>query len=180
MTKPGPAGSVTIDDALQSSIASARGIGPKRASALSRRNIAVLYDALLHLPYRYVDWRDRHSVAQLQPGMDAVIEGRLERLALRPRRYGNLRSASSAWLVDSSNRRIRIVWFNLPSYTQFPVGEPVLLIGKVSSAADGSLEVVHPEVHRIASGEVPPIRAVYSLPEEVSQRLFASVVSDAR
>jgi ATP-dependent DNA helicase RecG len=168
-----------FDAVLQNSIGSARGIGPKRATALRERNIAAFGDALLHLPYRYIDLRQRHSVASLQAGMDAVIEGRLEGLAVRPRRYGNFRSASSARLVDSSNRRIRIVWFNLPSYTQFPVGEPVLIIGKVSSAADGSLEIVHPEVHRIASGEVPPIRAVYSLPEEVPQRLFASVVSEA-
>jgi len=184
-TPQGIAGSVKTSqnqpaktEALQNSIASARGIGPKRASALRERSIATFADALLHLPYRYVDLRERHSVADLQPGMDALIEGRLEGLTVRPRRYGNFRSASSARLVDSDNRRIRIVWFNLPAYTQFPVGEPVLLCGKVTTAADGSLEIVHPEVHRIASGELPPIRAVYSLPEEVPQRLFAAVVSE--
>jgi ATP-dependent DNA helicase RecG len=167
------------DGVLQGSIASVRGIGPKRAVALRKRNIVTLDDALLHLPYRYIDLRERHSIANLQRDMDAVIEGRLEALALRPRRYGSFRSASSARLVDSDNRRIRIVWFNLPAYTQFPVGERVLLCGKVTSAADGTLEIVHPEVHRIASGELPPIRAVYSLPEEVPQRLFASVVTEA-
>ncbi len=164
---------------LQSSIALARGIGPKRAIALRERNITSFADALLHLPYRYIDLRERHSVANLQAGMDAVIEGRLENLNVRPRRYGNFRSASSARLVDSNNRRIKIVWFNLPAYTQFPVGEPILLIGKVTDAADGTLEIVHPEVHRMASGDVPPIRAVYSLPEEVPQRLFASVVNES-
>jgi ATP-dependent DNA helicase RecG len=34
-------------------------------------------------------------------------------------------------------------------------------------------------VHRIAGGEIPPIRPVYSLPAEVPQRLFASVVNEA-
>ena len=107
-----------------------------------------------------------------------MLEGRLEGLSIRPRGYGNFRSASSARLVDANNRRIRVVWFNLPAYTQFPTGEPILLYGKVGSGADGTLEIVHPEVHRIASVELPPIRPVYSLPEEVPQRLFASVVSE--
>jgi len=167
------------EGALQTSIASARGIGPKRAAALRERRIETFVDAVLHLPYRYVDMRERHTIANLQLGMDALLEGRLDGLSIRPRRYGNFRSASSARLVDASNRRIRVVWFNLPAYTQFPTGEPVLLYGKVGSATDGTLEIVHPEVHRIASVDLPPIRPVYSLPEEVPQRLFASVVGDA-
>jgi RecG wedge domain len=146
--------------ALQSSISIADGIGPKRAAALHERNIDTFYDALLHLPYRYIDLRQRNSVANLRPEMDAVIEGRLEGLNLRPRRYGNFRSASSARLVDSTNRRIKVVWFNLPSYTQFPVGEPVLLCGKVTVGNDGALQLTHPEVHRLTGGEVPPIRPV--------------------
>jgi ATP-dependent DNA helicase RecG len=164
---------------LQSSIANVKGIGPKKAVALRERGIDILVDALLHLPYRYIDMRVRSNVADLEPGLDAVVEGRLEGLNLRPRRYGNFRSASSGKLVDSTNRRVKIVWFNLPSYTQFPIGEPVLLYGKVTIGTDGALELVHPEVHRIAGGQVPPIRAVYSLPKEVSQRLFAAVVSEA-
>jgi ATP-dependent DNA helicase RecG len=165
-------------ETLQNGIVAARGIGPKRSIALRKRNIVSFADALLHLPYRYLDLRERHNLADLQPGMDALIEGRLEGLAVRPRKYGNFRSASSARLVDANNRRIRIVWFNLPAYTQFPVGEPILLLGKVTSSADGSLEIVPPEIHRIANGELPPIRAVYSLPEEVPQRLFAAVVGE--
>jgi len=163
---------------LQSSISIAGGIGPKRAAALHERNIDTFSDALLHLPYHYIDLRQRNSVANLRPEMDAVIEGRLEGLNLRPRRYGNFRSASSARLVDSTNRRIKVVWFNLPSYTQFPVGEPVLLCGKVTVGNDGALQLTHPEVHRLAGGEVPPIRPVYSLPKEVPQRPFFSAVSE--
>lgn len=164
---------------MQDSIISARGIGAKRAAALRQRHIATFAAALLHLPYRYVDMRERHCIANLQPGMDALLEGRLEALSLRPRRYGNFRSASTARLADADNRQIRVVWFNLPAYAQFPAGERVLLYGKVGSAADGTLEIVHPEVHRIANVESLPIRPVYSLPDEVPQRLFAAVISDA-
>jgi ATP-dependent DNA helicase RecG len=164
---------------LQTGIALAHGIGPKRAVALQGRNIATLLDALLHLPYRYVDLRQRNNIAELRPGMDAFVEGHLESVNIRPRRYGNFRSASSARLVDTTNRKIKIVWFNLPAYTQFPVGEPVLVCGKVTVGSDGSIELVHPEINRLSGGEVPPIRPVYSLPKEVPQRLFATVVTSA-
>ena len=163
---------------MQDSIALAGGIGPKRAAALHKRNIDTFVDALLHLPYRYIDLRQRQNVADLRAEMDAVVAGRLEGLNLRPRRYSNFHSASSARLVDAAKRSIKVVWFNLPSYTQFPVGEPVLLCGRVTVGKDGTLQLSHPEVHRLAGGEVPPIRPVYSLPKEVPQRSFFSAVSE--
>jgi ATP-dependent DNA helicase RecG len=163
---------------MQDSIALAGGIGPKRAAALHKRNIDTFVDALLHLPYRYIDLRQRQNVADLRPEMDAVVAGRLEGLNLRPRRYVNFHSASSAKLVDAAKRSIKVVWFNLPSYTQFPVGEPVLLCGRVTVGKDGALQLSHPEVHRLAGAEVPPIRPVYSLPKEVPQRSFFSAVSE--
>jgi ATP-dependent DNA helicase RecG len=163
---------------LQDSIALASGIGPKRAAALHKRNIDTFVDALVHLPYRYIDLRQRQDIADLRPEMDAVVAGRLEGLNLRPRRYGNFHSASSAKLVDAAKRSIKVVWFNLPSYTQFPVGEPVLLCGRVTVGKDGTLQFSHPEVHRLAGGELPPIRPVYSLPKEVPQRSFFSAVSE--
>jgi ATP-dependent DNA helicase RecG len=171
--------SPSVMGALRTAIASVVGIGPKRAVALQSRNIATLADAILHLPYRYVDLRNRNIIAELRPGTDAIVEGRLESVNIRPRRYGNFRSASSARLVDAENRKIKIVWFNLPAYTQFPIGEPVLVCGKVTVGSDGAIELVHPEINRLSGGEVPPIRPVYSLPKEVPQRLFATVVTTA-
>jgi ATP-dependent DNA helicase RecG len=44
---------------------------------------------------------------------------------------------------------------------------------------NGVLELVHPEIYRLRSAAAPNIRPIYSLPTEVPQRLFASIVGQA-
>lgn len=156
-------------------IAAAEGIGPKRADALRRRGIATFGDAVLHLPYRYRDLRRRDRVAALHAGMDTVIEGQLEQFKHRPLRGSRLRSLASAILRDGERRVIDLAWFNLPTYVQFPLNQPILIAGRVSVGTRGTLQIVQPEIFR--NGAPPlPIEPVYSLPHEVQQRLYATIV----
>ena len=161
-------------------IVRARGVGPKRAAMLRERGIATLHDAFAHLPVRYIDMRVRQMIADLQPETDAIVEGRLENLTIKPRRFRSFKALSSARLSDAANDTIRVVWFNLPAYARFPVGEAVLIRGRVALDTSGKLQIVHPEVHPLAETVVAPIRPVYRLPPEVPQRLFASIVAEAR
>ena len=156
------------------------GIGPKRAAALADRGIRTIADALLHLPSRYHDWRVRTPIPNLQPGMTVVVEGVLEALAERPMPGARWRHLVSGWL-RSPEGRVRVVWFNLPSYMRgrFGIGEPVLAYGKVAVSADGSIEIPHPEIHPLKNGDPPPIHSVYRLPEQVPQRLFAGLIARA-
>jgi ATP-dependent DNA helicase RecG len=158
-------------------IANTPGIGPKRSEALRQRNIATLADALMHLPNRYVDLRKRDSIANLRGGDFAVVEGKLASVSSRPSRAMRWRRITTALLTDDRGGRLRVVWFNLRGDGRMPVDEPLLLSGSVSAAKDGSLELVHPEVHRLRGGAAPAVRPVYGLPAEVSQRVFASAVN---
>jgi ATP-dependent DNA helicase RecG len=153
----------------------AEGIGPKRAEALRRREVATFGDAALHLPYRYKDLRRRDRIADLHPGVDAVIEGQLESFKQRPLRSSRIRSLASALMRDHEGRVIDVTWFNLPSYVRFPVNQPILLSGRISLGTRGKLQIVHPEVYRSADAMVP-LEPVYSLPSEVPERLFSGVV----
>ncbi len=166
-------------DPLAAELATVRGVGPKRAAALRNRGLATLADALAYLPRRYLDLRRRDRLDQLREGMDAIVEGRLEGLTIRARRFGNFRAASRGWLRASAGGRIRVVWFNLPAYAEFPLGEPVLLAGRVAVAPEGGLQLVHPEVHRLAAAEPPAIRPIYALPTGISRRLFGEIVDHA-
>lgn len=166
-------------DPLAAGLATVRGVGPKRAEALRNRGLATLADALAYLPRRYLDLRRRDRLDQLREGMDAIVEGWLEGLTIRARRFGNFRAASHGWLRDSAGGRIRVVWFNLPAYTEFPIGEPVLLAGRVAGAPEGGLQLVHPEVHRLAAAEPPAIRSIYALPAGIPRRLFGEIVDQA-
>ena len=154
------------------------GVGPRRSAALRARQIATLADALIHLPYRYEDLRRRDEVTTLRAGTTAVVEGALQNVADRamPGRWS--RRMATAFLRQSSGKGIRVVWFNLRS-GNLPAGEPLVLSGRVTSAPNGTLELVHPEIYRLRDGAAPAIRPIYSLPAEISQRLFTSMIGQA-
>jgi len=68
---------------LKTPIASMAGIGPKRAEALNAKGIITVEDLRFHLPARCQDWRDRRTIAQLEPGTIAVVQGTLAGLSDR-------------------------------------------------------------------------------------------------
>lgn len=84
---------------------------------------------------------------------------------------------TTAVLKDARGDRIPVTWFNLHGGGRMPVGVPILLSGSVSAGKDGKAELVHPEICRLDGERPPPIRPIYGLPPEVSQRVFAAVVA---
>lgn len=159
-------------------VATMTGIGPKRAAALAERGIETAADLVFHLPARYQDWRIRTAMPALKPGMSVVVEGDLSAITERPMPGARWRRLATGWL-SAKQKRIRLVWFNLPSYMRgyIPGGERVLACGRVSLAPGGGLEIVHPEIHALAAGDPRPIRPVYRLPAIVGQRLFVNLVA---
>jgi len=172
-----PSKSTSVALGLLTPLEAMPGIGPKRARALADRGITTLADALLHLPSRYQDWRVRTAISQLQPGVTAVVEGVLEGIAERPMPGLRGRHLVSGWL-RAPDGRVRVVWFNLPSYMRgrFASGAHVLAYGKAALSPEGLLEIPHPELHPLGDGTLPAIHPVYRLPEPVPQRLFAGVI----
>ena len=165
---------------IDTAVALMPGIGPKRAAALEARGIVTAGDLVFHLPVRYQDWRERSSAKDLRPGNVVVIEGNLGKISERPMRGSRWRRLASGWL-EVSGRQIRVVWFNLPAYMRgyLPGGERVLVRGRVAAGADGGIEIVQPELHRLSDGDPKAIRPVYRLPSIVGQRLLASLVARA-
>jgi ATP-dependent DNA helicase RecG len=164
---------------LDAGLTAVAGVGPKRHEALKARGLETFADALLHLPYRYEDLRRRDRIADLREGMIAVIEGSLRDLKARPMRGMRWRRMTTATLTDAARGAIRVAWFNLYGDGRMPVGEPLLLYGRVTVGTGGVLEMLHPEVYRIKTAAPPAIRPIYSLPPEIPQRLFAAIVTEA-
>jgi len=155
-----------------------QGIGPRRAGALKARGIATALDCLLHLPVRYEDWRELCAARDLCPGMTATMAGVLRRGGERAMARGSWgRRMVMGWLA-ADDARIRVIWFNLPRYlvSLLPFGRTVMIHGKVLAAPDGSLQIVNPTFHLVGETPRPTLRAVYSLPAQVGQRLFSGVV----
>jgi ATP-dependent DNA helicase RecG len=158
-------------------LASLHGIGPKRAAALRNRGLVSFSDVLFHLPYRYIDLRRRQKIADLHSGDEAVVAGTLGAVVQRPMRGNRWRRLTSATFTGLEGGRIRLVWFNLPSYARLPAGGRVLVHGRIATGIDGTLEIAHPEIHRLDEGEPPPFRPVYRLPPEVGQTLYTAIVT---
>jgi ATP-dependent DNA helicase RecG len=165
--------------ALSASIAAVAGIGPKRLIALRERGLETFADALLHLPYHYEDLRRRDRIVDLHEGMTAVIEGTLHELKTRAMRGMNWRRMTTATLKDAAGAGIRVAWFNLRGDGRMPLGETLLIHGRVSAADRGALEILHPEVYRLKSSAPPALRPRYSLPPAIPQRLFGNIVAEA-
>ena len=163
--------------ALETPVSSLSGIGPKRAAALADRGIVTVSDLIFHLPSRYQDWRNRTPLDALVPGTVVTVEGDLGAINERPMRGSPWRRLASGWLSER-DARIRVVWFNLPSYMRgkMPSGERVLAHGRVTATAEGGLELVQPEIHLLSAGDPPPIRPHYNLPSGITQRMFSGVV----
>ena len=166
---------------LKSPIAAMSGIGPKRAEAFAARGISTVEDLLFHLPSKYQDWRDRRPIKELQAGAIAVVEGTLSNVRERPMPGARWRRLVTASLTDSAGSKLRLVWFNLPSYMRgkMPEGLRVAAYGKVSQASDAELEMVHPELRSESNDTFENFRPVYRLPEGVPPRLYGSLVSAA-
>ncbi len=175
--------------ALDSPVAELPGIGPKRAQALAERGLATIEDVLFHLPSRYQDWRERRRIAELEPGLVAVVEGTLGNIRERPMPGPRWRRLVTATLTDAANAKLRLVWFNLPAYMRGRMleGQTVAAYGRVSAASDDQIEMVHPELRqqldteldKDLDGDTHPIRPVYRLGDAIPQRLYAGVVSRA-
>src|SRR5271166_4375991 len=180
---------------LKTPIASMAGIGPKRAEALNNKGILTVEDLLFHLPARYQDWRERRTVAQLEPGIVAVVEGTLAGVRERPMPGARWRRLVTAALTDAAGAQLRLVWFNLPSYMRgrMPDGLRVAAYGRVTKADEGhldkaghgQLQMMQPELRSESPSDGTyndkggPIRPVYRIPEGIPQRLYASMIATA-
>jgi ATP-dependent DNA helicase RecG len=163
---------------LDSPVTDIAGIGAKRAQALAARRIHTAHDLILHIPARYIDWRERTHPRDLKPGVVAVLEGLLGEIKERPMRGRGWRRIATGTLNLADGATIRIVWFNLPAHMRgaLPAGKRVLVRGRAVEDNQGFLELAHPEVAVLDDELIAEIRPAYRLPADIPQRVFATAV----
>ncbi len=146
MSRPAPAlaasGSVALD-ALP-------GVGPAVAGKLAARGLFTLQDLWLHLPRQYEDRTRITPVRQVQPGVAAQVEGRVEAVERGFRYRPMLRVA----IADESRATLVLRFFHFRSQqvNQFRVGARVRAYGTPRPGQQG-LEIVHPSYRVLAEGE---------------------------
>lgn len=117
------------------------GVGPKLAEKFAARGLSTLQDLWLHLPLRYEDRTRLTTVAALQPGVPAQIEGRVQAVDRGFRYRPMLRVA----VADDSRGTLvlRFFQFRAAQAAQFAVGVRLRAFGTPKPGQHG-LEFVHP------------------------------------
>ncbi|MCF7885272.1 MAG: ATP-dependent DNA helicase RecG [Candidatus Marinimicrobia bacterium] len=149
-----------------------KGVGPKRAQALSKIGIDNARDLLYHFPRRYLDRSTVTKISSLKVDQRVTVVGEIEsKNYIRTRRGGYFQL-----LVKDDTGYLRCKWFNSAKYIQklFKEGETVAFSGKVNYYK--GYELVHPDYDKIEEESINTGRIVplYSSTEHLKKMYLNS------
>ncbi|MFT3761217.1 MAG: ATP-dependent DNA helicase RecG [Pseudoxanthomonas sp.] len=156
------------------------GAGPRVLEKLAARGLTTLQDLWLHLPLRYEDRTTLTAIRDLQPGVAAQVEGRVEAVERGFRYRPLLRVAigdeSQATLV------LRFFHFRSQQVNQFRVGARVRCYGTPRPGQHG-LEIVHPSYRVLGEDDEAALGAqldpVYPAVEGVGPATLRKLIGQA-
>jgi len=130
---------------LSSSIAFLKGVGPQRASWLSKEwEIHRIQDLLQLYPYRHIDRTQIISIKDCrEEGAFVQVKGILRRLE----QLGEGSKKRLAGILRDETGSIDLIWFTGISYLykQFVIGQEYIIYGKLQSFRD-QFSISHPEM----------------------------------
>lgn len=114
---------------------------------LEKLGLKSVRDLLWHFPSRYEDFTKIYSIAELEPGQQATIQGVIEEVH-SSQSWRKHMSIVEATVADETGS-IRAVWFNQPYLANIlKTGRRANFAGKVSLSDEGEMYLSHP-VHEI-------------------------------
>ena len=150
-----------------------RGVGPSRLETLRAMGIASLRDLLCFLPVRYED-RTHVTPCREAAAGEALVQGVV---AEPPKlnRYGGLTRVTAS-LRDESGR-LPLCWFNAPwMMQQLPVGEPLMLFGRISEK-NGRRALLNPAI--VTRKELLPVyRAAKGIPAKSFREMVKTALDE--
>lgn len=166
---------------LDDSVQFIKGVGPRRAKALSRLGIDTIEDLLYYFPRDYEDRRNIKKIKFIKPGQKVTVKGNVVRIEEQKVRKG----LSILRVTFSDNTDvINGVWFN-QSYRkkQFKKGDNYIISGQVNKTSwrkynkkeinNPVYEEIKSDDRQIHTGRVVPI---YSLTGGVKQKRLRKII----
>jgi ATP-dependent DNA helicase RecG len=161
-----------------------KGVGPRRAEALSAQGLHTVEDLLYLLPFRYEDRRSFAHLADLRLGeAECTLSVAIDSARLiRTRRRGF--TIFEAVVSDSSGNA-KVLWYNQPYLTRvIKPGRKAVLYGRLTANRYGHLVLENPEYEFIEDEDAAGIHTgrvvpVYRKTAELSSRVLRQVLHRA-
>jgi len=138
---------------LQTSIQFIKGVGPRLAEILKKKNIRTVEDALYFLPRHYEDRRQIKTISQLTPGRVETVIGKVLQAGITP--YHRRRTFEV--LIGDETGTLVAKWFHFnPRYMKgrFRKGLRLILSGEVR-LYQFQKEIDHPEIEVLGEEDKP-------------------------
>lgn len=171
-----------INPALNQSLGSIRGVGPRMLPKLEKLGLKTIEDALYHLPLRYEDRRRLKPINRLCTGQQEVFVGQV--LAAGESTTSRSRKHIYEVIVGDDSGQISLKWFRYRKpwlQKLLPIGKRAILIGEIKHFG-ATREIHHPDVEPLPDNVDPlqvlnndplnfgRILPVYPLTEGLSQK----------
>lgn len=173
-------------DLTQVPIRYVKGVGPRAASLLKKKDIETVEDALFYFPRKYEDRRTINDISGLVPGRRQTVTGKI---MLAGKVRTKKRSLYQIVLSDGTGN-ITLTWFQFNEKylrTAYKKGASVILTGEVSVGYRDTLQIIHPkpeDIEVIEEGEeldedhihFNRIVPIYPLTEGIRQRRMRRIM----
>jgi ATP-dependent DNA helicase RecG len=173
------------NELLSRPLVSIRGVGPRTASLLARKNLITIEDLLYFLPRRYEDRRTVCRISETVPGIKQTVSGMITLADIRF--YGRRKIFEVT--IDDSHEALKAKWFKGREALlrgAFQPGKRVILTGEVSGFPFEK-EMIHPDFEILGDKEdqllhfkriVPVYSETEGLHQKTIRRIIWQVVRD--
>ncbi len=155
------------------------GVGARVAEKLARIGLQTIQDMLFHLPLRYEDRTKVYSIADLLPGMQAVVEAQVESSRIV---FGRKRMLLSKVSDVTGELTLRFFNFSNAQKNSLASGTRIRCFGEIRSGAAG-LEIIHPEYQCLSENQIVEshkyLTAMYPVTDGVHQLTMRKLVKQS-
>lgn len=165
--------------ALDLSLTTLKGVGPRMAERLERLGLRSVEDLLFHLPYKYQDRTRVVAIGSLLPGSEVVIEGEIEACDIK---FGKRRSLLCRMSDGSGSIMLRFFHFSAKQKQALERGVRLRCYGE-ARRGPVMLEMVHPEYRQLGDEMIAPqeehLTPVYPATDGVAQKTLRQLSAQA-
>ncbi|MGD9888819.1 MAG: ATP-dependent DNA helicase RecG [Halothiobacillaceae bacterium] len=165
-----------VNTANQYALSSLRGVGEAMLARLNSLGLYRIQDVLLHAPLRYENRTQLCSIAQLQHGEDALVEGVVQQVEQ------SQKARQTTWRVSLADDSgvLNLWFFNPPNgiAAMLKPGQTLRAFGAVKGGLIG-FDMAHPEVTRLPAPLDTALTPVYPAQAGLSQSYLRRVVNEA-